>query len=206
MIKGYFLYKDVPVSQRENIGYAFHILFRTVKPSRVVEIGTSSGGLTLLLRDLLDNLGLDQAPIWTYDIPAFWYNRDVLSKSIKNGVNIISSLDNIFSDQFSGLSPSSQLILEQFIKSDGVSIVLCDGGSKKDEFRIFSQILKPGDVILAHDYAKDIDTFERDIKGKIWDWMEIQWSDIAPAVESNGLTPLFDSVFNGVAWVCMVKI
>ena len=38
------------------------------KPSRILEIGTFHGGLTLIMRDLLDINGLNESDLLTYDV------------------------------------------------------------------------------------------------------------------------------------------
>lgn len=56
-------------------------------------------------------------------------------------------------------------------------MILCDGGDKPAELRQMAQVAKPGDLILAHDYASDRDHFQRAMLGKHWDWCEITDAD-----------------------------
>lgn len=205
MVQGYFHYNGIPVAQKEGVEDAFHMLFKAVKPSRVIEIGTSCGGLTIIMRDLLDRLDFTQCPIWTYDIPAEYYDRQSLDRAISSGSNIMSYLDNIFEDNFSNIMQEKQDDITQFIQSPGTTIILCDGGSKKDEFRIFSDIMKSGDIILAHDYAPNEEIFKSEIYDKVWNWMEIQDSDIKEPVHKNRLMPFLDSIFINYAWVSKIK-
>jgi hypothetical protein len=96
-------------------------------------------------------------------------------------------------------------LLFDYINQPGLTIVLCDGGSKKNEFRLISSLIKEGDVIMAHDYAKNQDYFESNIKNKFWNWMEIQDSDINQSSNENNLNFLMQDEFEKVAWVCKQK-
>ena len=53
-VTGWYPYKGTTTLQHEDIATHLKVLFKTIKPSQVLEIGTSYGGLTLLVRDLLD--------------------------------------------------------------------------------------------------------------------------------------------------------
>jgi hypothetical protein len=48
---------------------------------------------------------------------------------------------------------------------------------------MFSKYLKPGDLILAHDYAKDHETFEKSIKNNIWCSHEIELASIEESIQ-----------------------
>jgi hypothetical protein len=88
---------------------------------------------------------------------------------------------------------------------EGTTIVMCDGGSKKNEMKILGKYLKPGDIIMAHDYAPTIEYFENFIYGKIWKWCEILDSDIENVVTEYNLEPYMKDEFQEVVWVCKIK-
>ncbi len=67
-ITGFFNYKGLTIMQHKSVGDKFDKLIKEIKPERIIEIGTSSGGLTLLLRELLDKNGLTKSRLVTYDI------------------------------------------------------------------------------------------------------------------------------------------
>jgi hypothetical protein len=202
---GHFYYKTVGVAQHMGVINAFLNLFQLVKPERVIEIGTSAGGLTLIMRDLLNLLKLHATELYTYDIPADYYDRSVLDKKIAGGINIKSYLHNIFNADFSDLNLENKPNLVSLVQSAGPTIVVCDGGHKPQEFNIFADLIKPGDVVMAHDYAPNPQVFEMQYKGKIWEWMEVQDRDIEAAIARNKLVPLLPEIFNNVAWTCHVK-
>ena len=58
---------------------------------------------------------------------------------------------------------------------------------------------------MAHDYAANLEVFENNIKGKVWNWMEIQDSDIDDCCAKFNLIPLNQEEFTNVAWVCKIK-
>jgi len=70
--------------------------------------------------------------------------------------------------------------ITEYVQQPGRSVILCDGGNKPAELRQNAQIAKPGDLILAHDYACDHDHFHRAMLGKRWDWCEITDADWQP--------------------------
>ena len=198
-ITGFFKYNDLTIMQHVNVFENFKKLFLATKPSRILEIGTSSGGLTLMLRNLLDELKLNETIVVTYDINEPKY----LLEQIKDNPNILVNVKNIFSHNYDELIYSEDII--DFIKSDGVTIVLCDGGSKKNEFRLLSQFLKKGDLIMAHDYSPNEEYFNLFIKDKIWNWLEIQDKDIEDSCIQHNLIPFMQEEFNKVVWVCKIK-
>lgn len=203
MVKGHHTYKDTTISQHDDVALVFKQLFNQVKPSQVLEIGTLYGGLTLLIRDLLDEVSLNSSDFRSYDILDI--PRYYLDESIKNGAKIDLRIKNIFNHVYDNFLPELVDEVESFIKQSGPTIVLCDGGSKKNEFRLLSQFLKPGDIIMAHDYAPNNEYFEAHIKNKIWDWLEIQDSDIQESVETYNLKPFMQEEFQKVVWACKIK-
>ena len=44
----------------------------------------------------------------------------------------------------------------KIISQPGQTIVFCDNGNKPREFNVFSQFLKVGDIIVVHDWNKEI--------------------------------------------------
>jgi hypothetical protein len=110
-------------------------------------------------------------------------------------------IENIFSNEYQTLS---QEVID-FIRLDGTTIVLCDGGDKIREFNILSDYLKSGDFILGHDYAVNRDTFEEIVNKKIWNWHELSESDIKNACDRNLLEDYNRTTFESVVWICKIK-
>ena len=193
----------VTAIQSVNAIEPFRLLLSQERPSQVLEIGTARAGLTLIIRDLLDETGLNETPIHTYDTAC---DGEPLQKDIQSGAKIKFFSENMFNsvydDLINELDPNG---LPPFIQRPGVSLVLCDGGCKKCEVNVLSKFLKPGDIIMAHDYAPNASYFEDNINGKIWNWHEIQDSDVQSAVENYSLQPCLQDEFLKGVWMCKKK-
>jgi hypothetical protein len=198
-ISGHFVYNGLATSQHTGINVPFTELFSKTAPARILEIGTFHGGLTLLLRDILDEMGLHNTIIDTYDI----HDCTFLSYHIERGRRINKHTESLFNNTYELLVDPEKV--KKYIASEGTTVVLCDGGNKKNEFNLLSEFLKPGDIIMAHDYARNIEYFETNVRNKIWNWMEIQDSDIQDSINSFGLVSCMKEQFENVAWVCMKK-
>jgi cephalosporin hydroxylase len=180
--------------QSHNAYQVFYDFISEVKPKRILEIGTALGGFTEFLKILSDELNLN-INILSYDISERpWYNQ-----MIEKGIDV--RVENIFNEDWSNVK---QDVID-FVQQDGITIVLCDGGWKIGEFKIFSKLIKDGDYILAHDYSYDKVTYENEIKNKIWNWCEITESDIESSVIENNLKSYQPDKFSKAVWVCKVK-
>jgi len=180
--------------QSHNAYQVFYDFISEVKPKRILEIGTALGGFTEFLKIISDELNLN-INILSYDITARpWYNQ-----IIEKGIDV--RVENIFNQDWSNVK---QDVID-FVQQDGITIVLCDGGWKIGEFKIFSKLIKDGDYILAHDYSYDKVTYENEIKNKIWNWCEITERDIESSVIENNLKSYQPDKFSKAVWVCKVK-
>ena len=203
MITGWHAYRGTTTLQHEDIATHLKKLFEVTNPSQVLEIGTSHGGLTLLIRDLLDEVGLNDSEFRSYDILDIpRYHPD---EAIANGAKIDLRIKNVFNRIYDDLEPEHADEITSFIQQSGPTIVMCDGGSKKNEFKILAPFLKPGDIIMAHDYSPNIEYFEEHINNKIWNWCEIQDVDIQESVDKYNLEPFMQDEFQKVVWVCKIK-
>lgn len=180
--------------QNHNVYEAFYNFLNDVKPKRILEIGTALGGFTMFLNIVSKESNLD-INIRSYDIITLsWYDE------IKNsGIDL--RIENIFTPGYQDVDDE----VKSFIQSEGTTLVLCDGGYKIGEFNILSNYLKEGDIIMAHDYAENPEIFEKEINGKVWNWLEIEYSNIKNACEKNNLQSYYQDVFSNVAWVCKIK-
>jgi len=188
-------YDGMTCQQNPHCFEAFYNLIEDKKPVRILEIGTALGGLTRFLKHACNELNLD-TDIRTYDINGR-HEHGVL---IKEGVDV--RIENIFESGYTDLK--NREIIE-FIKQDGLTIVLCDGGNKIKEFNILSQYLKIGDIIMAHDYSYDSETFSKKINKIYWNWHEISESDIQESIEKYNLKPYMQDEFDIAVWVCKIK-
>jgi predicted O-methyltransferase YrrM len=188
-------YMGMTCQQNPHAFEVFYELLEKVKPTKILEIGTSLGGFTQFLKHVVDKLNISTT-IRSYDI----YDRYEYILMKEDGIDV--RVENIFSNTYKELT--NQEVID-FVKGDGVTLVLCDGGSKIDEFNIFSQYIKRGDIIMAHDYASSRDSFINDIQGKFWNWHEISDSDIEKSVQENNLKKFMQDEFTKSVWVCKIK-
>jgi cephalosporin hydroxylase len=187
-------YKGWAAQQNFNAFEVFHNFIRDVKPKRILEIGTSLGGFTCFLKYACDKMNIP-CEVLTYDIhDKSWY-KDL----IEMGIDV--RIKNVFLENYTVVE--NEVI--DFIKSEGTTVVLCDGGDKIREFNILSNYLKSGDFILAHDYAENSEIFKEQIYLKIWNWHEIKDSDIKDASDRNELEIYNKDEFDSVVWTCRVK-
>lgn len=202
-VSGHFVYKNLAISQHPGIQETFTKMFLSVKPSRILEMGTSQGGLTLMIRDILDENNLKNTDLITYDIYDPVYLKYIINE---NNKLISTKIETVFCQYYKSFKDEeTKLLLQNYIRQDGVTIVLCDGGNKSSEFNLFSELIKNNDVIMAHDYAPNTEYFEQYMKNKIWNWHEIQDSDIIESCQKYGLVPYMREEFLSVAWACFKK-
>ena len=188
-------YNGWTAQQNPHAFEAFFNLLSTVRPKQILEIGTALGGLTCYLDHMSKELQ-NETHLISYDVHGRYNYPQLRNQGIDQRV------ENIFTPNYSGLAESS---VEEFIKRNGTTLVLCDGGNKVKEFNILSQYLKVGDVIMAHDYAFNREVFLNEINGVLWNWHEISESDIANACETHNLQPFMQDTFGKAVWVCKVK-
>lgn len=201
MVEGGFAYGYLFMAQHPDVEKVFPSFLNSIKPSRILEIGTFHGGLTLLLRDILDNIGLSNSPIWTYDI----HDQEFL-KPLVNDRNMEVYTTNLFNEDYTDWSDTlSKNHISNFIREIGRTLILCDGGCKKCEFNLIAPLLKENDIIMAHDYAPDSEYFEKYMKDKIWNWHEIQDSDIKETCANYNLNPYHQEELQKIAWLCSIK-
>jgi hypothetical protein len=172
----------------------FFYFLKEVRPKKILEIGTSIGGFISFLNHSCKILELD-CHIISLDINSYPYYDELIS----DGIDL--RIENVFSPNYDSVS---EYIID-FIKSEGTTIVLCDGGDKKKEFNILSDYLKVGDFILGHDYCVNQEYFEENINKKIWNWLELTESDIQESCKRNNLVDYRQDIFQNVVWVCKMK-
>lgn len=193
------LYKNYGMRQSLQAIAVFENLLSRTKPARIIEIGTDQGGLIVALKDIIDTLNLDTT-LRSYDIKDY---KKIYPEIRSMGID--QRVENIFDSEYRNLTPDKKEELVSLIQSDGISIILCDGGNKINEFNCLSQYLKTNDIIMAHDYAETLKDFAENIKYKLWNWCEIKGSDIKNACDMYNLTDFMKDEFRLVAWTCKQK-
>lgn len=175
--------------QHYNAFYYFWDFIEEYSPSRIIEIGTAAGGLTRFLQFASNELNT-QTKIISYDKTINPWNKLITPET---------GIDLRVRDCFHG-DENNLNEIKQDIQSEGLTLVLCDGGNKFKEFNMLSAFLKSGDVIMSHDYAHDRETFDKNIKGKVWNWCECTYANISKSIEDNNLTPFLYDRFSKAVW------
>lgn len=179
-----FEYKGQKAVQKFGVEKAFNKLYSETQDypfSRIIEIGTDFGGLTNLLADHKIS---DDINVYTFDINS--------TRFISHNDKIIFSNKDVFSIENE---------IANLINSEGRTLLLCDGGNKKKEFEVFHKYLKREDIIMAHDYAPDDKSFQKDFLYKIWNWHEFK----DEYANFEYLEPHLQEVFNNYAWCIRIK-
>ena len=107
---------------------------------RIVELGTGSGGLTLLFGLYMTVRGGRVLSFDTYAMPdaGKWFER--------------LSVDFHCQDIFTG--EAFKLIRE--FSGQGRMLLFCDNGDKPLELSTYVQAVKPNDLVMVHDYPQEI--------------------------------------------------
>src|SRR6266571_3305718 len=197
-VTGYTTYKGL-IAQQHISAFGIFLDFLTeIKPKRILEIGTGGGGFILFLRDVLDSISLENSIVRTYDVV-----DDICDQVLREN-RIDVRVENLFHQTYSHLEKPEEVI--PFIQDHGCTLVLCDGMNKVGEFRIFSQYIKAGDYVMAHDYVDTRERYEEEFLDKIWNWCEIEEEDIAECSQRNDLQHCWKDKFEEVVWVCKRKL
>jgi len=193
MVKRDFKYGflNIPVQQASNALNVFQEFFKNESFEYVIEIGTSYGGLSLFLNE---QSNIHNFKFITYDISDIRIKKAWLDNKIP--------FDYRIEDCFS--TNTSNFIIT--LLKENKCLLLCDGGNKVEEFNFFSQFITSGSYIMAHDYSTDKNYFDKNIRDKVWNWLEIEDADIMSSVYNYNLTkPEYYEKFKDVVWVCYKK-
>ena len=192
--EGSFIYLETKMQQNPKALKVFEDFFNNNKDiDLVIEIGSAWGSLSMFIKDQCDKIN---SKFVTYEIVKNRKEQLMRNKHFASR-NIDMRICNIFDED-------NMEEVKKMIMTSGRTLVMCDGGNKVREFNTISNFLKSGDFIMAHDYAPNREIFKTKYEGKIWNWFEINDSDINNAVVSNNLED-YHTDFKDVAWVCKKK-
>jgi hypothetical protein len=139
----------------------------------IIEIGANRGGFSLWLYNNKKN----ECEFLTYEISPSWIQ---IPKDHKIHKNI--RYQNCFSTECINY-------IKLLINSKGKTLFLCDGGNKIQEFNIYSEFLKSGDVIMLHDYADSPNESEN------WEKLKVKYNIIGGFnTHESSLTPITESI------------
>lgn len=155
--------------------------------TNVIEIGTYNGGLTSWLKDNMKPDG------------------KLISFDIDGSINHTNRTDIDFRVQDCFEANALNEIIK-LIQSEGRTLVVCDGGDKPREFNTFSEYLKSGDVIIAHDYAESNEEWKE--KTQFWQWpyeYDTTPESIKEGIQKNNLEPYKYEEMKFLLWASYIK-
>ena len=161
------------MAQNALVPALFNRLLEEQQPARVIEIGCCKGGLSHLFALGASLLGYE---FFTYDVRDSL--RYPLAKAHHETVDIF------------------EIDLGPIITGYGTTLLLCDGGDKRREFNTFAPLLKPGDIVGAHDLC---------IGDRYWAWSEISEADVQDTCELHRLVPFMQAEFAPAGWLMRRK-
>lgn len=181
------LFEGIPILQHPGVSRVFPRLVPCF--DRIVELGTYNGAMALYL----SRVARGGSEVISYDI-----NPDLLMLPMDSGVDV--RWGNYFEE-------GTQGEIRRLVSwTRGRVLLLCDGGYKQDEFRMFAPMMKPGDVIMVHDYAETHEEYREFTRRIGWfDDPDCCWEGIMGVVGECGLRrhPMYDDL-KEVLWGAFV--
>lgn len=152
------------------------LLYRN-KFNRIIELGTMTGGMTLIFGIHALRMGAD---VMTFDIRK--EPRDVVWKALVEVLPIKYHEADVFTEE-------AETLIADYM-NQGRILLYCDNGKKIDEFNKYVQYLKKGDIVMTHDRPG-----------------EIRFSDIEETVVKYNLKPLYglELLTYGASEMCFIK-
>lgn len=177
------------MSQHPQAVVKLNQLLNAMAPARIIEIGAGNGGLTVLFAIYCSLVG-------TCTLHAF-DKTPGRHAALLEGMGCPVVFKDVLED------PANVAEVAALVAATGRSIVCCDAG-KALEFALYAPHMKVGDLILMHDFAPDLATFERDIKGKSWNWCESWYDRVAEVCHKHNI--VHSAALNGVVWSLGYKV
>lgn len=192
------VFHNFTAMQRPEVQVVFNEFINKEQPSLVVEIGTAFGGLALALHNICNPLGIK---FITYDIQENTSSIEIR----KFGVDF--RVHNIFETKPSWTEYTLiNSALTELNSYPSPRLFLCDGGNKIAEYNAFAKILRPTDILMAHDYAFDDYAGKMNIENNIWAWKEIDDGHINKSMKRYNIEYYQMNIWEKLVWACTRKI
>lgn len=179
--------EGIKLSQSPAALSAFSVIIKTF--DCIIELGTFKGGLSCWLEENKRN----DAFFKTFDI-----NPNVIEipEHKKINIGIGDTLSSIVEEEIKG-----------YINEYNRVLILCDGGDKIKEFKLYSKLLKSGDAIMLHDYEHENEEYKYYQKLSNWHWpSESSFNEIKESVEKNNLQEYYYDLFKPGFWGSFIKV
>ncbi len=194
--RGWTLFYGLQMMQNRHAVLGVDRLLRTLsdegrQPARIIELGTGSGGLSVLFH------------LWALTHGAAFTTYDIGVQH--TGARGLFARLGVDARQRDLEAPFTIAEIARAIQEPGVTLLVCDGPDKPGEVARFVPHLKTGDLVMAHDYAASRDEFLRRADTRTWNWCEITERDIAAVVDAHALEAVCPDTLAPAAWTCKVK-
>ena len=171
-----------PMLQNRYSVPAWSYLIEDIKPQLIVEIGCWNGGLSCALGVAMKNYG---GRVFCCDIADF-----------SEDLNDLRRLLPIHFEKLDALSAHGLHLIGGLIERGGLTVVLCDGGNKPEEYNLYAPFLKQGDIIAAHDFQHH----------PHWPFSEINEAQVANACAKYSLEPFMNEDMHKAGWLVRRKV
>lgn len=171
------------MSQHPQAVVKLNQLLNGTSPARIIEIGAGNGGLTVLFALYCALVG--NCVLHAYD------------KTPGRHAKLLESMGYpvVLKDVLEDAANVAEVAA--LVSCPGRTLLMCDAG-KALEANLYIPHMKVGDIIMMHDFAADAETFERDIRGKVWNWHEAWYDRVAEACHKHGI--VHSSYTNDAVW------
>lgn len=171
------LANGISVQQFKSFERYFKKFLELNKFARILELGTSRGGLTYFLSTIFDG------PIITVDNVT-----KLIDKKVYEVAQVMEADHMSYKTQ--------QHLQKTFISKEGRTLVLCDGGDKPTVFNAYSALIKEGDYIGVHDFFTSKEDFD---KQEAWRWLECTEDQIINVIKEYKLEKT-DTYMLNIVW------
>ena len=177
---------DYRTAQSKNVIKPFSMILKDFE--QIIEIGTFTGAFTYWLSENK----LESCEITSYDINSY----NLLINSIKDTKLQISDC----------FEPETISEIKSLINRPKRTLLLCDGGDKETEFKLFARFLKSGDVVMLHDYSETSEEYEKIKKELDWPTVsESHYKNLERYLPELNLKPYLYDTFKQVLWGSFIK-
>jgi hypothetical protein len=187
MMSPFLLVDEIIAAQTPKLEAPFIEILRGVQ--QIIEIGFHRGGFSLWLHQHKRS----DCMLVCYDIT----NEYLLVPPKHN-------IDFRIGDCFS-FDTANEII--GLIRRPQKTLLLCEGGNKEKEFNFYCEFMKPGDIIMLHDYADNNENYQR-IKARL-NWpspAESFYNNIRQRAEACGLKKYNYDEMKEVLWGAFVAV
>lgn len=171
------------MSQHPQAPFKLNQILNASAPARIIEIGAGNGGLTVLFA-LYCSL-VKTCTLHAYDKTAG------LHAGLLESMGYPVALKDVLED------PVNVAEVAALVAQPGRTLLMCDAG-KALEANLYIPHMKVGDIIMMHDFSPTAATFERDIKGRVWNWHEAWYERVAETCHKHGI--VHSNWTNDVVW------